>query len=118
MAPSLRPLGNDRSGAGFDRFINVSQRLHLADQLGTAASNRFGERPRVAEREKHTRGRMAKRFIEHVGHARQRPRYEPDAELVASDMREFLPEVRLAAKNAAIAATDNPKAPRVRYGGR
>ena len=61
---------------------------------------------------------MAKRFIEHVGHARQRPRYEPDAELVASDMREFLPEVRLAAKNAAIAATDNPKAPRVLYGGR
>src|SRR5690348_5264370 len=118
MPPGLRPLGNDRSCAGFDRFINLSQRLHLANQLRAALSNPPNKRSGIAEGQKHAIGRIAEHFIEHVGHACQRPSDETYAELVALNMCQFLFEIRLAADNARIAPTDDSQPARVRYGGR
>src|SRR5713226_2088752 len=61
---------------------------------------------------------MAKRLIEHVRHARQRPRNKPDAKLVALDMRQLLPDVRFTAKSPSITATDDSEATGARNGGR
>ena len=107
MTSSLCPLGDDCGGAGLNRLVDVSQRLHLADQFGATPGNLFSERPWVAEGEKYAIGRITEHLIEHVGNARKCPGDKADTEPLPMDMREFLHEIRFTAKDTGVTSTDD-----------
>src|SRR5216117_2648318 len=104
MTARLSPLGDNRGGAGFDRLINVPQRLHLANQTGTVLSDALAKRPRISEREKHAKRRMAQHLIENMRCAGERPGNEADAKGAAQDMSQFHRKIGLTAKNARVSA--------------
>src|SRR6266513_4862132 len=118
VAACFGSLSYDGDGACFECFIDVPEALHLADKLGAAAANLLGEQPGIAEREEHAIGRMIKRDLQHVLRARQRPRNEPDTELLTAHMAQLLPQVGFTAESAGIPSADDTETPCARDGGR
>src|SRR5205085_9749817 len=99
-----------------DRLLGVPQRLHLADQSGSSVVNLLGERFGLAEGQKHAVRKMLQGAVERLRRAVERPADESHAKLAAFHEREFLLEVRLAAKGARISAAEDSEPARIRDG--